>query len=267
VKLKITQSFDLKTERKAFLIEQFTYSIENIINDKNYGESIEFLFIEFNCISLNKSFATGLVVGYDYFKKSKTLEISVKINDKELRKSDSNNFHIIGIKALSSVLDYIKINPIKNFNVNEFISDFNHELGKIDFFTKKIEELFISPMPLPTNYTYYKSEEIKKISSDQRNILLSILENKENRFKFFEEKLKRLEEKLNIQHNEKIKIRLHFEEFMFFFIEKLKSEESFSVIKEQLAEYIEEVQFMNLDTEETEILEDIMSDYIEILSE
>lgn len=46
---------------------------------------------------MGKSFESGLVVGYDFFFKKKTLKISVKVNNESLKNSTDDNFHLIGL--------------------------------------------------------------------------------------------------------------------------------------------------------------------------
>ena len=95
--VSITNSFDEITLNKSSLVENFSNSLIGILQDKNYGEVVKNIFIEFNCISMGKSFESGLVVGYDFFQKKKALEISVKVNNESLKNSTDDNFHLIGL--------------------------------------------------------------------------------------------------------------------------------------------------------------------------
>lgn len=261
MKVIIVGTFDEKTLKKSALIHSLENFINFYFNDKNYGNGIEHIYITFNCVGLGKSYRTGLIVGYVYYKKKKTLEVEVKINVKELVSATIDTFPSIAYLALKEVINYILVHKIKDFNAEKFAEDFMKLVKNIDLKNE------------------FKAEFVYKLESNVSKE--EFTKTKVKRFKNMEELILYLEKNINKNHfpkgfwinspfimSSKKQINIlnkSVDVFIEEYITQLKQNKTIEIISDVMSEYIEKVEVFELDTVEIEILTEKMCDFVDLL--
>ena len=262
MKLIIAGSFDKKTLKKSNLVYSLESFISSYFNDKSYGSSIEQISITFNCIGLDKSYRTGLIVGYDYYKTKKTLEIEVKINVKELISSTITTFPQIAYVALNEVINYILGNKIKNFDAEKFAEDFLRLIKSIELKNESDEE-FVYKIP---ESLIFKDDSLKteiKQFKDRSELIIFLEKNiHKNHFpvSFWRNTpfIMSPKEQINIL-NKSIAV------FLDIYISQLKNDNPIETINDIMMKYIDMIEIYELDTVEIDLLTNKMYDFVELL--
>ncbi|MEA5259843.1 hypothetical protein VB264_18745 [Arcicella aquatica] len=264
MKVIIAGSFDKKSLKQSNLI----YSLENFIStyfkDKSYGSSIEQIYITFNCIGLGKSYRTGLIVGFDYYKTKRTLEIEVKINVKELVSSTIVTFPTIAYIALSEVIKYILANKIKDFEAEKFAEVFLRLIKNIELKNESNQEFIYNI----SEALIFKEDSLKteiKRFKDRAELLLFLEKSiHENHFPktFWKNSpfIMSPKEQINIL-NKNIAV------FLTEYISQLKKDSQIESINNIMVEYIDMIEVYELDTVEMDLLTDKMYDFVVMLKE
>jgi hypothetical protein len=269
MKVFFSKTYDEKVGKQVYLVDIFTSHLDSILQNKYYGDGVQQIYFTFGCNSTKKGFSTGTVVGFDYYKKTSTLEVEVKINHKELIQANEENFHFIGIQALNSIFDYMLLHPIKKFDTISFINDFIKQLQSINFLEKRDLKTKDTPMfgvknPPVFGITSFEVKETKTFTENQRHKFEIFLENERSKKKYLD-KLKKFEVRFKIQKDEKIQIDSYLQNFISFCLENLKTNVGFPTLKEILSDYIDETDLVELDTVCREITDDIMWDYVNMI--
>ena len=263
-------TYDLKVKHKINLLENFYEKLEGLLKDCNYGKSLTTIYITFNCISMRKSFKTGMIVNYLCHKKQSQLDVEVKINHKELKLASEKDVHLIGLNALNSVLDYMLFHPIRDFNMQQFAVEFRKELDNINF----LEPRAINITNSTHKYTGIKVPILGELRNPLLNQKVFSYEEKNSLIEFLHESIDKIDQEVELhcsqfstQQDEKKMIGQYVKKFILFVLDGIMTTKNFSVLKNTLWEYIEDFQMVDLDTVCREITDDIMSDYVLMLKE